>query len=202
MKKLIFLLLCLLPMAVKAQFADAPVAESDLNVGVFIVDEVGNSTLIQPIKYYKMKTGSNAFASAMTYGLAKVKNKVMYKSATSPNVLTKGSKFRFCFGDVPLGRIAQFYMIDKRYTLRNFSMCEFDVKKDSRVLETAKVSIWTGAQTGTTESDAFSFDVTMVDDFTYECSVHGEPVAGEYCFLFTDNGIGAYMSVFDFSIPE
>lgn len=42
-------------------------------------------------------------------------------------------------------------------------------------------------------------EVVTVEPNVYEAIVtHAAP--GEYCFLFTDNGVGAYTNLFDFSV--
>lgn len=181
-----------------AQFHDAPISPTDLNVGISIITENG-ITEIEPIKFYKSKAGSGAFLSGLTYGIAKVKNKNYYKGESSPNKAKVGDIIRFSFGNVPLQFMQTHYMFSPTYTIRNFSLCKFDKKKSHRELKTAEASVWSGADTGVKENNDIEFEASVRGGGVYEAKiVKAEP--GEYCFVFTDNGIGAYMNVFDFSI--
>lgn len=202
MKRLISLLalIAVCTLTSMAQFHDAPITQSGLNVGVSVVTD-SSKTEIEPIKYYKQKVGSGAFLSALTYGIAKVQNKNFYKGKNSPNQVRVGDTIRFSFGPVPPAFLATHYMFQDKYTIRNFSLCRFDVKKDHRELKTGEFSAWSGGDVGVKENTDIEFEVTVSNNGVYDAKIiKAEP--GEYCFVFTDNGIGAYMNVFDFSVPK
>ena len=201
MKRLISAIIVVLwCIGVSAQFHDAPILPPDLNVGICIIS-AGDTTNIEPIKYYKQKLGSGAFLSGLTYGAAKVKNKNFYKGKTSPNTVKVGDTITFAFGPIPVQYISTLYMFQPQYTIRNFAVCKFEVKKDRRELTTASVNLWGGADVGIKESSELEFDVTMSADGIYHATIT-KAIHGEYCFVFTDHGVGAYSSVFDFSVVE
>ena len=79
MKRLISLLalIAVCTLTSMAQFHDAPITQSGLNVGISVVTD-SSKTEIEPIKYYKQKVGSGAFLSALTYGIAKVQ-KILFQ---------------------------------------------------------------------------------------------------------------------------
>lgn len=90
-------------------------------------------------------------------------------------------------------------MFQAKYTIRNFSLCKFETKKDHRELKTGEFSLWNGGDVGVKENNDIDFEVTVHDGGIYDAKIiKAEP--GEYCFVFSDNGVGAYMSVFDFAI--
>lgn len=201
MKKLLFftaLIYCAL--TARAQFSDAPITPNEGGIGISVISD-SIITPVEPIKYYKMKAGSGAFLSGLTYGISKVKNKNFYKAPHSPNLVKVGDKIRFTFGDVPPSMLPTHYMFTPTYTIRNFSLVEFKIKKDHRELTTGEGSLWGGFDSGTKESEKVKFDVRVVEPNVYEAVVtEAEP--GEYGFVFTNNGVGAYTSVFDFSVSE
>lgn len=192
------LIIATIGFSAKAQFADADITPMATTVGIRIIS--GNDTTqIHPIKYYKQKIGSGAFLAGLTYGAAKAKNKNFYKGSTSPNKVKVGDRIRFSFGEIPVEYLAALYMFGPQYSIRNYSLCRFDAKKDRRELTTGEFSLWSGSDVGTKESNDVAFEVVTVEPNVYEAIVtHAAP--GEYCFLFTDNGVGAYTNLFDFSV--
>lgn len=197
MKKFItFMVICLTAIAANAQFSNINTTMSDCNVGIFI-----NDNIIPPVKYYKMKVGGNAFLSGLTYGIAKVNNKNYYKGKTSPNVIQPGDTITFKFGQVPMNYAQTMYMFNVNFGISNFMISKMDKKKDHRELKTASVSIWSGADVGTNASNDVEFKLLSAENNTYKIKFTKiEP--GEYCFVFSNNGVGAFEYVFDFSIPE
>lgn len=200
MKKytILFLISLFSVFSIGAQFHDVPVARTGLNVGISIISE-NDTTRIEPIKYSAQKVGSGAFLSGLTYGLAKVKNKIVYKGKNSPNKAKVGDTIRFAFGNVPPQYLAEYYMFQPVYTIRNFSLCKFDVKKKQRELKSGEISLWEGSDFGVKENNDVEFDVDVKDGQVFDAKiVKAKP--GEYCFVFSDRGVGIYMSVFDFAI--
>lgn len=192
-------ILILCGLHVNAQFSDIIVAPAQKNIGICIVTaDTNDSISIVPIKYTKIKN-SGALAAAVSYGIAKVKVKCTYQGGKSPNRVKVGDKFVFKFGDIPLQFAQAYYMFAPSYSIKNFSLCKFDAKKDRRELTTAQASIWGNSEAGTSESNDISFDVIVVAPGVYEATIT-KASPGEYCFVFADNGIGAYRNIFDFSV--
>lgn len=200
MKKLLFAIALLMPLIANAQFHDVADVSPNIPEGIRIIS-TQDTVQIQPIKYFKQKFGSGAFAAGLTYGIAKTKTKNFYKGKFSPNKAKVGDTIRFCFGEIPPQYISNNYMFQEQYSIRNFSLCRFETKKDRRELTTGEVSVWSGADTGVKENHDIEFEVKTVAPGIYDAIItKAEP--GEYCFVFTDNGIGAYTSVFDFSVVK
>jgi hypothetical protein len=202
MKKTIILFCAILFSAISsfAQFHDAQVLPPNIEVGISIISN-GDTTTIEPITYYKQKNGAGAFVSALTYGATKVKNKNFYKGKNSPNQVKEGDVIRFAFGEIPIEFIGSLYMFQPQYTIRNFSLCKFDVKKDRRELTTGEISLWGGSDLGVSENNDIEFEVKLVGGNIYEAKII-RATPGEYCFVFSDKGVGAYTSIFDFSVIE
>lgn len=199
-KLLLFVIFSICVFIGNAQFSNAPVSKSTSGPGIVIVyaDSVAR---IEPIKYYKTKAGSGALLSGLTYGLAKTKSKNYYKGATSPNKVKVGDKFRFTFGELPPAEVVSMYMFMPGHTIRNFSLIEFEKKKKERELVTGEFGAWTGYSGGVNESNNIEFTVEEIEPNVYEATIT-KGLPGEYGFVFTDNGVGAYQSVFDFSLCE
>lgn len=183
-----------------AQFHDVQVLPPDIEVGISIISN-GDTIAIEPITYYKQKIGAGAFKSALTYGATKMKNKNFYKGKNSPNQIKEGDVIRFTFGEIPIEFMGSLYMFQPQYTIRNFSLCKFDVKKDRRELTTGEISLWSGSDLGVSENNNIEFEVKLVSGNIYEAKII-RATPGEYCFVFSDKGVGAYTSIFDFSVIE
>ncbi len=59
-------------------------------------------------------------------------------------------------------------------------------------------SLWGGTKSGIETDETVKIDSKEIRDGVYDVTVTANP--GEYCFVFTNNGAGAYNSVFDFTI--
>ena len=189
-----------------AQFSDAQIIMPDIEEGIILIAKSDSTQLdsiketkIQPITYFKQKHGVGAFASAMTYGLAGMRSVNLYAGPTSPNIAHIGDTFRFVFGEIDADYIAQLYMFTPAFTIRDFGLAKFNKKKKHRELTTGKISIWAGTDIGADVSKDIEFSVRTVSPNVYEATII-KGVAGEYCFIFTNHGLGAYTYVFDFSL--
>ena len=59
-------------------------------------------------------------------------------------------------------------------------------------------SLWGGNNSGLETADDVVVSSTKLKEGVYDVTVDAKP--GEYCIVFTINGVGAYTSVFDFTI--
>ncbi len=165
-------------------------------VGIFVIMN-GNKELMLSIKFTGMK--ANALGTALTYGIAKTKIKVEFAGITSPYIFSDGkAQFRFYFGMVPANKIMKLYMFSNSYSIRDFSVSKFLVKKDKRQLIQGSYSLFSGVSTGVEYDNTVKIDHKEIREGVYDVTVTAQP--GEYCFVFTNNGVGAYNSVFDFTI--
>ena len=165
-------------------------------VGIYV--ERGNKwELMKPITFCRTKV--NALGSALTYGIAKTKLKMEYEGNTSPYIFSGGSAhFRIYFGLVPPKKAATYYMFSESFSLRDFAIAKFEVKKKVRRLVQSSFSIWTGSKSGVKSEDDIKFDATEIREGVYD--VHVQATPGEYCFVFTKHGAGGFKDVFDFTM--
>jgi len=165
-------------------------------VGVYATIN-GNPQLMEPIKYVGMKT--NALGSALTYGIAKTKLRLVFAGATSPYLFSEGrTHFKFYFGTVPASKAQRYYMFMNSYSLRDFSVSKFVVKSNKRQLTQGSYSIWQGNNTGLETDDAVKISYKTIREGVFDVTIEAQP--GEYCFVFNNNGAGGFNTVFDFTI--
>lgn len=160
----------------------------------------GDWKSMRSIKYKKLKM--NTLGTALTAGLAPSKMKAEYAGPTSPYHF-KGGKavFKIYFGQPAPNKLTRWYMFSPSYSLRDFAIGKFQQKRKVRRLATATINVWAGSSMGVETTDDIKMDVQVIEeDAKYLVTITGVP--GEYCFLFTPNGVGAYNSVFDFTIED
>uniref|UniRef100_A0AB33JP84 DUF4251 domain-containing protein n=1 Tax=Prevotella sp. GTC17262 TaxID=3236797 RepID=A0AB33JP84_9BACT len=174
--------------------AKAYMSVSD-SVGIY-ADIDGSYQLMESIKYSGVK--ANALGTALSYGIAKTKIKVEFAGATSPYVFMGKAHFRIHFGMVPVSKAQRLYMFSSNYTLRDFAVSRFIVKKNKRQLVQGSYSLWGGSNSGLETANDVVVSSTKLNEGVYDVTVNAKP--GEYCIVFNINGVGAYTSVFDFTI--
>jgi agmatine/peptidylarginine deiminase len=89
-------------------------------------------------------------------------------------------------------------MFSNNYSIRDFAVSKFIVKKNKRQLVQGTYSLWGGSDTGVKADDTVKVTSKQIRDGVYDIVVSAQP--GEYCFVFTNNGAGGFNSVFDFTI--
>ena len=187
-KTFILVFLAFISMTIKAQV-------SPDSVGIYAVN--GNElTRMELLKFQTIK-GSGGLAAAATFGVAKIKAKYEYKGATSNYPFQGKATFRLFFGNPPVEQIAKFYMFTPSYSIKDFSVAKFDVKKNKRLLTGASASLL-GSTVGVVEAEGITIETKEIRSGAYELYVTGEP--GEYCLMFIGQGMGAGAGVFDFTI--
>lgn len=177
MKKVIFLLATLF-------IVMAGSAQND-SIGVYAYMD-GVYKAVTPIHYQQTKIG-----------VGKASN--VFAGSTSFNQFGQQAKFRIFFGPVPLDKLQTCYMFSDSYSIADYGIGEFKVKKDTRLLATVRGSIF-GIKSGTTKSDNAEVSINSVRTGVYDVTVTGRP--GEYCIMLTRNGAGAYFGVYDFTLAE
>lgn len=202
MKKLLLLIVCVCTtfcLYGQNEQEMKSVAKSYMNMGDSVgiyADIDGSYQLMESIKFTGVK--SNALGSALSYGIAKTKLKVEFAGTTSPYSFVGKAHFRMYFGMVPVSKAQRFYMFSDNYTIRDFAVSKFVVKKNKRQLVQGSYSLWTGVSSGLETTNDVTVSSTKLKDGVYDVIVEGKP--GEYCIVFTNNGIGGYSTVFDFTI--
>ena len=161
-------------------------AQTD-SIGVYAVR--GSSVdRIDVINYKQTKISSAVVAG---------KAKLVFDGAASTNQFKGTARFRLYFGTPSPYDVAKYYMFTPSYSVKDFGVGQFEVKKGMRFLTTASVSIL-GSKVGAAEAKGLSVQTYKLRDNVYEIVVSGP--AGEYCIMPVLNGVAGYSGVFDFGI--
>jgi len=165
------------------------------SVGIFALMD-GQAVRINKISHNAIK-GTGGLASMATMGLAKIKSKMQFKGATSPNHFKGTATFRMYFGTPQTNDIVNLYQFTANYSAKDFEVARFDVKKNTRLLTGVTASLL-GASVGVASADNLDVAVKELRPKVYEITVTGKP--GEYCFMFVANGTNGFGGVYDFTI--
>lgn len=165
------------------------------SVGVWAVNS-GSFSRIDKITQRGVKV-RGGLAYAATLGIAKTKAKLEFKGETSEHIFNGTAQLRLYFGDPPLQQMTNLYMFTPAYSIKNFDIARFEVKKGKRYLTSVSVSI-AGASAGVSSADDMQININELRVSVYDVTISGKP--GEYCLMFTENSTGGYGGVFDFTI--
>ncbi len=130
-------------------------------------------------------------------GIGRGKAKLAFNGAASSNRFTGSATFRLYFGTPSPYDAAKYYMFTPAYSVKDFGVGKFDIKKGSRYLTTAKISVF-GSTIGAAKAEDVIIDAKQIRPNVYEITITGP--AGEYCIMPIINGVGGYTGVFDFAI--
>lgn len=165
------------------------------SVGVFAIH--GEEAIrIDKMTHSGIKT-SGSLASMATFGVAKTKSKLEFKGATSDHHFEGTATLRIYFGNPSPQQMTNLYMFTPAYSIKDFEIAKFDVKKGKRLLTGVSMSI-TGSSIGVASAEDLEIETNQVRSGVYNITVKGIP--GEYCLMFTANGTGGFSGVFDFTI--
>src|SRR5215469_15800836 len=163
--------------------------------------------MLEPTVYTQGKSGG-MFASAMTYGIAKVKWKAVVRNAHA-NVKISDPTAVFYFYFEEKGAGLSHASFGGTSTPNEFTLLKFDVKSDSRETVVMKANAF-GASSGTEDKANIGFTFEKLKPGIYKVTTKNPLAPGEYCFLSASMG-GAYAPgaaaanrLFDFSVspPE
>lgn len=115
------------------------------SVGLFSIHN-DVATRIDKITHTGIK-GSGGLASMATFGVAKIKSKLEFKGATSEHQFEGMATLRMYFGNPSPQQMMNLYMFTPTYSIKNFDVARFDVKKGKRFLTGVTASI-TGSSVG------------------------------------------------------
>lgn len=182
MKKVFLIIaLCACALQLKAQ------TPTD-SIGVYAIDG-GKITPVELINY----TGAQ-----ISRGFMSAKAKLEFNGKTSSHHFKGTAKFRIYFGQPNPYDMARLYMFMPNYSIKDFGVGRFEVKKDCRRLTTANISVFSGGKAGAKQTDKITYDTVEIRPGVYEVTVTGLP--GEYCIMHTFKGSAGYGGVFDFTI--
>jgi hypothetical protein len=190
-----------------AESADPNSPDSPHEAGIYIYSKTDSGptmTMLEPTVYTQGKSGG-VFASAMTYGIAKVKWKAVVRGAKAQARSNDPSAvFYFYFEKTSAGLSNSSYGTS---TPNEFTIMRFDVKGDSRETVVMQANAF-GSSSGSDEKRVTSFDFVKLRPGVYKVTPKAPLVAGEYGIIGTASG-GAFAPgatsanrVFDFGINE
>jgi len=159
--------------------------------------------MLEPTVYSQGKSGGQ-FASAMSYGIAKVKWKAVVRNAHA-NVKIGDPQATFYFYFEEKGAGLSHPQFGGTSTPNEFTLLKFDVKKDSRETTVMKANAF-GSSSGTDDKANIPFTFEKLKPGIYKVTAKAPLAAGEYCFL--GAGIGGAFApgaaqanrLFDFSV--
>lgn len=168
---------------------------SNDTLGIFAV-YADSMQRMEKINHSKVKT-SGALGSMMTMGLTKTKAKLEFRGKTSPYHFDNAAHFRIYFGTTNISQAAQYYMFSGSYSIRDFGIAKFEVKKNKRLMQGMTTSL-INTDIGVELSEDVKIKTNELRPGVYDMTVNGAP--GEYCIVFTGSGYPGFTGVFDFTI--
>ncbi len=156
-------------------------------VGLYMING-DTETAMTPIKYKNIKISGTFSKTA----------RLEFADAKSQNRFTGTAKFKFVFGAVDAYHSMTHYMFAPMYSVNDFGIAQFEVKKDKRYLVTVKIKPFGTSSTGVKESDRVKATTQELEKGVYIMEITAEP--GEYCIIFNSIGTGGYSGTFDFGI--
>jgi hypothetical protein len=188
---------------------DDPMTPHDSGIYISSTDSAGKShmAMLERAAYQGTKTGG-VFVSAFTYGAVKAKTKAILPGRTATARTVQGKPvFYFYFEDkaAGLGR-GGFFAGGTVSNPNQFALLKLNVDKHNRSTEIGAFSMW-GASSGSQEKSIIPFKADRIAPGLYKVQTDSELGTGEYCFISTSSGVGAYGSgatlandLFDFGI--
>lgn len=168
---------------------------SNDTLGIFAV-YADSIQRMEKISHSKIKT-SGALGSMITMGLAKTKAKLEFRGKTSPYHFDHSAHFRFYFGATDTSQVAQHYMFSGLYSIRDFGIAKFEVKKNKRLMQGMTTSL-INTDMGAELSEDVKIKTNELRPGVYDMTIEGAP--GEYCIVFTGTGYPGFTGVYDFTI--
>jgi hypothetical protein len=185
-----------------------PTSLHDAGIYMFAKSRDGLQMLmLEPTVYSQGKTGG-MFASAVTYGIAKVKWKAVVRGAHA-NVRSSDDKMMFYFYFEEANAGLSHASFGGTTTPNEFTLLRFDEKKETRETVVMKGNAF-GASSGTDDKANIAFTFTKIRPGVYRVVPNAPLKPGEYCFL-TSSGVGTFGAgsagasrLFDFAVspPE
>jgi hypothetical protein len=151
--------------------------------GIYIYTSNGRERkliMLEPTVYSQGKSGG-VFASAMTYGIAKMKWKAVVRNAHA-NVKIGDPHAIFYFYFEEKGAGLSHPQFGGTSTPNEYTLLKFDVKSDSRETTVMKANAF-GSSSGTDDKANIPFTFEKLKPGIYRVSSKNPLSPGEYCFL-------------------
>jgi hypothetical protein len=153
--------------------------------------------MLEPSIYSQGKTGG-VFASAMTYGIAKIKMKAVIRGAHSNTRIVEAQPtFYFYFEQQGAGLSNSSLAFGGTSTPNEYTLLKFDIKGDTRETVIAKANAF-GASTGTEDKASTGFTYTKIRPGVYRVILSAPLQPGEYGFISAAAAMTSFSRAFDF----
>ena len=163
---------------------DDPTAPHDAGIYIYSAGAPSGSKMmmLEPSVYTQGKTGG-VFASAMTYGIAKIKMKAVLRGAHSnARVADAQPVFYFYFEEQSAGLSHASTPFGGTSTPNEYTLLKFDVKWDTRETVVGKANAF-GASGGTDDKAVTAFTYSKLRPGVYKVMLNAPLQPGEYGFI-------------------
>jgi hypothetical protein len=186
-----------------------PQTPHDSGVYLYTKDRDGKPQMVvlERASYQGAKTGG-MFASAITYGVKKVKTRAVIPGEKAGIRITDASPvFYFYFEDKATGLGKSHFGIGTLDNPNQFVLLKLEINKSNRETMIGEYSMW-GSSSGSDAKAMVPFKSERIRPGLYKVTVEGMK-AGEYCFLAYSSTPGAYAAaagitgtadIFDFGV--
>lgn len=172
---------------------DDPAAPHE--AGIYIYNESAPAgskmVMLEPSTYTQGKTGG-VFASAMSYGIAKIKIKAVIRGARSNTRINLDKPVFYFYFELHNAGLSYGSSFGGTSTPNEYTLLKFDVKGNTRETLTASANAF-GSSGGTDENATTGFTFTKLRPGVYKVVLGAPLQPGEYGFV-----VSAYSKVFDF----
>ena len=163
---------------------DDPAASHEAGIYIYNANAPAGSKMLmlEPSVYTQGKTGG-VFASAMTYGIAKIKMKAVLRGAHSnARVSDPQPVFYFYFEEQSAGLSHASTPFGGTSTPNEYTLLKFDVKGETRETVVGQANAF-GASGGTDEKAVTNFTYTKLRPGVYKVMLNAALAPGEYGFM-------------------
>lgn len=173
--------------------------------GIYLYKKTGETAEIVPLEptVYSQSKSGGALASALTYGIAKVKVAVTLDGTSSRMQLSDKQPVFYFYFDLTKNSLSQTsnWWFSTATSPNEFILVDFTVKKKSRDVETGSASI-TGSSAGVADKNKIPFKFDKIAPGIYKV-YFDKPISGEFCFMYAGSvpqGFEAVNKVYDFGV--
>jgi hypothetical protein len=173
--------------------------------GIYYFRKEGEISELIPLEstVYSQSKSGGAVASAMTYGIAKVKELVSIDGSNSRmQVGELQPEFYFYFdASKKLEDPTSLWWFSVAASPNEFLVANMKIKKSNREIETGSANIM-GASVGLADKNKTKFNFTRISPGIYKV-FFDQPLEGEYCFMYAGSvpqGFSAISKVYDFGV--
>lgn len=173
--------------------------------GIYYFKKNGDINELIPLEstVYSQSKSGGAMASALTYGMAKVKTLVSIDGSNSRVQLGEQQPEFYFYFDVSKKSVdqASLWWFSVATSPNEFLVANMKIKKSNREIETGSANLL-GATIGLADKNKTKFNFTKIAPGIYKV-FFDQPLSGEYCFMYAGSvpqGFSTVSKVYDFGV--